>query len=193
MLATENFITPVTGGNFVSLMGNHMKKVLPSFRGLRWHRHQFYSFFVPYEWQRADWPDDREGVIYTPSADDPLTLIAVEVRDLGVAPTPDDLDDLQAGLLAGIEALPDVEVEHHEQWIRGSLMCLEAKYSFVEDGARRKRWVRQFYHETRQIAMTAQGATCETYDYWLPMFFEAMMTTKIHNSIPQLDSDAFVV
>jgi hypothetical protein len=107
--------------------------------------------------------------------------------------SPDDLDDLKTGFLTGIEELPEAEVESHEQWVRGDLMCLAAKYSFVEQGTRRKRWVRQFYHGTRQIAITAQGATCEIYDYWLPMFYEAMMTTKIHDSIPKIGESMHVI
>jgi len=170
-----------------------MDKAHPTFTGLTWHRHQYYSFFVPTDWQRAEWPDDREGIIYTPSTDDPLTLLAVEVRDLGFPVTEEDLEDLYAGFLSGIEELPEVEIDHHESWIRGSLMCLEAKYTFAEKGGRRKRWVRQFYDATRQIAMTAQGASPEIYDYWLPMFFEAMMTTKIHNVLPELDVNDFTL
>jgi hypothetical protein len=162
-----------------------MTKQLPAFKGLTWHRHQYYSFFAPIDWQRVDWPDDREGVLFVPSADDPLTVLAVELRDLGLEPTPDDLDDLNEGFLSGIQALPDAQIEMQDKWHIGDTMCLEAKYTFMDGDVRRKRWVRQFYHETRQIAMTAQGASVEVYDYWQPMFFEAMMTTKIHNTYPE--------
>lgn len=162
----------------------------PAFKGLSWHRDPYYSFFIPIDWHKVAWPDGKQGVIYTPSADELFTLFAVEVRDLEISISADDLDDLSAGFVAGIEALPGVEIESHKHWIRGKLMCLDARYSFDEQGQRRKRWVRQFYHETRQIAMTAQGATVEAFDYWLPMFFEAMMTTKIHNTLPKLDMNA---
>lgn len=165
-----------------------MTKQLPAFKGLTWHRHQYYSFFVPVDWQRFDWPDQRDGVMFVPAADDPHTVLAVELRDLGLEATPDDLDDLSSGFRSGIDALPDVIVDMQEQWHIGDTICLEARYTFADGDARRKRWVRQFYHETRQIAMTAQGASVETYDYWQPMFFEAMMTTKIHNTIPEMSS-----
>jgi hypothetical protein len=172
-----------------SITGIHMAKQLPKFKGLSWHRNQYYSFFVPIDWQKLDWPDGRSGVIYTPPADDPLTLLAVELRDLGMEISADDLDDLKAGFLAGIEELPECQIETHEHWVEGKLICLMAKYTFAEQDTRRKRWVRQFYHQTRQIAMTAQGATCEAFDYWLPMFYEAMMTTRIHNTMPEPDAD----
>ena len=37
-----------------------------------------------------------------------------------------------------------------------------------------------FYDGTHQIMMTAQGASPDKYAYWLPLFFEAMMTAKIY-------------
>lgn len=163
-----------------------MDKALPAFKGLTWHRNQYYSFFVPMDWQRFDWPDGREGVLFAPSADDPLTVLAVELRDLGLEPTADDIDDLKAGFYDGIQALPDAHIEAEDFWHIGGTICIEAKYTYTEGDAQRKRWVRQFYHETRQIAITAQGASIEAYDYWLPMFFEAMMTTRIHNVYPEL-------
>ncbi len=165
-----------------------MSKSTPAFKGLTWHRHQYYSFFVPVDWQRLNWPDDREGVLFVPSEDDPLTVLAVELRDLGLEATPEDLDDLNDGFRSGIQALPEALIEAEKTWHIGDTMCLDAKYTFADGDVRRKRWVRQFYHQTRQIAFTAQGASIEIYDYWQPMFFEAMMTTKIHNTLPETSS-----
>lgn len=167
-----------------------MGKQFPSFTGLLWHRSQYYSFYIPTQWIKSDWPDDRAGVLFSPPDTDPQTLLAVELRDLGIQPTSDDLDDLMAGFLAGIQDLPDCQLETESNWVRGKLMCLEAKYTFRDQDTIRKRWIRQFYHQTRQIAMTAQGATIEAYDYWSPMFFEAMMTTQIHNTLPKPDIEA---
>lgn len=166
-----------------------MGKDRPKFKGLSWHRSQYYSFFVPLDWNKSNWPDQRPGVIYAPTTDDPATMLAVEVRDLGTQITPDDLDDLYEGFLDGIKELPACEIESHEHWIRGELIGLEARYTFTDPDIRRKRWVRQFYHQTRQIAMTAQGSSVEAFDYWLPMFFEAMMTTKLHHTMPELDTE----
>ncbi len=166
-----------------------MSKKLPVFKGLSWHRNQYYSFFVPSDWHKNAWPDGRQGIIYHPPVDDPFTLLAIEVWDLGTPITPDDLDDLYDGFLTGVRELPGCEVESHEHWIRGDLMCLEARYSFAEQDHHPRRWVRQFYHQTRQIAFTAQGSTHEVFDYWMPMFFEIMMTTQIHSTVPEPDAD----
>ncbi|MBN1284527.1 MAG: hypothetical protein JXB47_03935 [Anaerolineae bacterium] len=131
------------------------------------------------------WSDDRTGVIYGPDPADPFTVFAVDLKDLGTLVTAADLDALAEGLFGSIERLPASEIETREQKATGKLLELEAKYTFCEQGETRKCWKRVFYHETRQIAMTAQGATPEKYDYWLPLFFEAMMTANVHNVKPQ--------
>jgi hypothetical protein len=99
--------------------------------------------------------------------------------------TADDLEILAEGFFQSIEQLPECEIESRDQKVAGAQPELEAKYTFCDQGQRRKRWIRMFYHQTRQIAMTAQGATPEKYDYWLPWFFEAMMTAKVHSEKPE--------
>ena len=161
----------------------------PIFKGLRWYREQYFSFFIPIDWHRFSWQDNRQGVLYGPSAEDAHTILAVDVTDLGFSVTADDLDDLFDGFLTGIQQLPGVEIESSKKQVVGDLIVLEAKYTFTEDGMTRKRWVRVLYHDTRQIAFTAQGATPDAYGYWLPMFFEAMMTARVHSTMP---TDAYV-
>lgn len=167
-------------------MAGKSDKKYPAIKGLRWHRDPYFSFYIPNDWHTFHWADEREGVIYGPDADDPYTIFAVDLKDLGTNITGDDLDILAEGFFESIESLPDCVIESRKQKVTGKLLELEAKYTYTEQGQTRKRWVRQFYHYTRQIAMTAQGATPEKYDYWLPLFFEAMMTATVHNSKPQL-------
>jgi hypothetical protein len=161
-----------------------MTKERPVFKGLRWHREQYFSFFVPVDWHRFNWQDDRQGALYGPSADDAHTVFAADLRDLGFTVAAADLDDLFEGFMAGIQQLPGVEIELSDKRVVGKLITLEAKYIFTDDEMTRKRWVRVLYHGTRQIAFTAQGATPDTYDYWLPMFYEAMMTARVHSTLP---------
>ena len=40
----------------------------------------------------------------------------------------------------------------------------------------------------RKISFTAQGSTLDLYDYWLPWFFEAMATARLHDQKPSLAS-----
>jgi len=155
---------------------------LPAFKGLSWHREKHFSFFRPIDWVRFDWLDDRQGVLFGPSAGDNATLFAVDVKDLETEITTADLDDLFTGFVTGIERLPDSQIESRQKWVAGAVIGLEAKYLFRENEVIRKRWIRVLYQDTRQITVTAQGATAADFDYWLPMFFEAMMTFKIHTN-----------
>jgi hypothetical protein len=168
-------------------MANKAQKHYPAITGLAWHRHQYYSFFTPIDWHRFAWPDDSPGEIYGPDQDDPLTVFAVALQDLGTPVVAGDLEIVAEGFFEAIEQLPEAHVEERGQKVAGKLLELEAKYTFLDQGQTRKCWVRVFYHETRQITMTAQGATPEKYDYWLPMFFQAMMTARVHKEKPSFD------
>jgi hypothetical protein len=156
----------------------------PVFKGLSWCHEQYYSFFVPIDWQRVERSDGKQGIIYVPVHEDAHTFFAVQVDDLGTQVTPEDVQDLMVGLLSGINQLTDSQIETHTSSSVGTLVELEAKYTYLEDGLRRKRWIRVLYHETRQVTFIAQGKTEQLYHSWLPMFNEAMMTLKVHNTRP---------
>lgn len=166
-------------------MSDKVRKNYPAVTGLLWHRDQYYSFFVPNDWHRLQWSDDRVGVIYAPDPSDPLTAFAVDIRNLGTAVSAADIDVLAQGYFEGLEQLPDCHIESRDQKVTGTLLELEAKYTFREQGETRKCWARVFYYAEHQIVMTAQGATPQKYDYWLPWYFEAMMTAKFHTSKPE--------
>ncbi len=168
-------------------MAQQAQKKLPAIRGLRWHRHQYFSFFVPEDWHRSNVDASPARVIYSPDPDDIATLFAVELQDLGTALEPSDLEVLAEGFFETIARLPQVEIQTHKMKASGSIIEMEAKYTFSEAGATRKRWTRVLYQDTRQIALNAQGATPEIYDYWLPMFFESMSTARIHRQEPSLE------
>lgn len=161
------------------------RKKYPAIKGLSWHPREFYSFFTPIDWQQFEWPDGRMGEIYGPDPSDPLTVFAVSVDDMGMRVTAEDLDVLSEGFFETIEAFEDCQLELREQKAVGKLLELEAKYTFKDGENTRKCWTRVFYHFTRQVTMTARGATVEKYDYWLPMFFQAMATAKVHSKKPK--------
>ncbi|NLX09574.1 MAG: hypothetical protein GXY36_07950 [Chloroflexi bacterium] len=157
------------------------QKQYPTIKGLTWHRHPFYSFFLPLDWHRFAWPDDRQGEIYGPDPHDPFTTFSISLTDLGTWVTPDDLVIEAEGFFDAIAQLPAAWIGTREQKVAGQMLELEARYVYSDAGKTRKCWTRVFYTVTRQITMTAQGSTPETYDYWLPIFFEAMMTANIHS------------
>ena len=158
----------------------------PVFRGLKWHRHENFSFFIPIDWNEFSWNDGREGVVYGPDAEDDQTLFAAQVVDLGFAITKDDEQAVADGFFGAIEALPAVEIEEREQEVLyGPRIHLQARFCFNDGDRRRKRWVRGLYRHKYQVLLTAQGATPEKFQYWLPMFYEAMMTAGVHLTKPQ--------
>jgi hypothetical protein len=160
----------------------------PPIEGLLWHRDDLFSFFIPIGWQRADWDDGRAGVLYYPEPDDPQTVFAVEVNDLGRVISAEDLDRLDADFIDAIERLPEAEMEQHGKAAIGEQMQLEYKYTFREGCVTRRRWVRVFVLGTHETTMTAQGSTLDLYDYWLPWFFEAMATAQVHYQKPTIAS-----
>jgi hypothetical protein len=171
-----------------TLRAEHPGHEHPPIQGLLWHRDEYFSFFIPIGWQRSDWNDGRIGVLYYPVSEDPQTVFAVELKDLGTAISPEDLDRLDVEFVDGIEQLPEGEIELQDKAVVGEQMQLEYKYTFREGCVMRRRWVRVFYLGTRETTMMAQGSTLDLYDYWLPWFFEAMATAQVHDQKPNLAS-----
>lgn len=165
---------------------NNTENSTPIFKGLSWHHEQYFSFFIPNDWKKIERSDGKQGIIYVPTLDDADTFYAVHVDDLGMKVTEDDIPDLVTGLVDGINSLTESQIESQTSSSTGTLTELVVKYTFLEDGLRRKRWVRVLYHDTRQITFIAQGKTEQTYHYWLPMFNEAMMTLKVHSVKPSV-------
>jgi hypothetical protein len=99
------------------------------------------------------------------------------------------MKELMEGFISAIKELPNCQIESQEEWVAGAVIGLEAKYTFSENDVIRKRWVRVLYQDVRQITVTAQGATIELFDHWLPMFYQSMMTFKIHSGISKPDLD----
>lgn len=165
-------------------MSDNNKELRPAFKGLTWYREQYFSFFIPVDWHKVDWQDGRQGIMFIPSQDDVYTLFAVEVNDLGTEITSDDLPYLSKGFFDGIKNLPEHKIESKKESVVGKLVQLQARYTFAEDGETRKRWVRVLYNDTRQVTITAQGHTVESFNYWLPMFNQAMMTINVHSTKP---------
>ena len=92
-------------------MNDKKKQKRPTFKGLAWHREQYFSFFIPTDWHKVDWQDERQGILYIPDREDAHTLFAVEVKDLGTTLSPDDLPYLSKGFFDAVKALPERKIE----------------------------------------------------------------------------------
>ena len=149
---------------------------LPAFTGLQVHHDARlgFSVLVPDGWQRLD----ADVAFFAPNADDPLTGLAIEGRDLGTEVRPADLATLRRGFLRGLRQLPGSRIESHEAEVVGRLITLEARHTFRDGDAVRKRWVRLLYQGRIQVRLIAQAASVEDFDYWEPMFFTAVRTAR---------------
>jgi hypothetical protein len=93
---------------------------------------------------------------------------------------PEDVEILAEGFEAGINSLPDVIIEHKNYETGKMVVLLEAKFTFTENGQRRKRWIKSMYWSEANLVLIAQGATVEDYAYWEGMLFNTMMTYEIN-------------
>jgi hypothetical protein len=153
----------------------------PAFTGLVVYRDLTYRFslFYPEGWHQFELQvEGGHGVAFSPWPDNITTSFSVEARDLGTPVTEADLPELRRGWRAGLRRLPHVTLEHQEDYAIGNLVGLEARYTFRDGEAVRKRWVRLLYQGSTQVRLVAQGATIEAFDYWLPMFTQSMRTFK---------------
>jgi hypothetical protein len=138
-----------------------------------------YALWLPAGWRTVKMGKGHRGVIFCPYPGDIDTSFSSEKRRLAFKVTEDDLPTLREGFNAGLATLPGVEIESQDEIVTPTLITLEARFTFLEGEARRKRWVRVIYWGRGQLTLTAQGSSPGEFDYWLPMFFNTMMTVEI--------------
>lgn len=160
---------------------NEIIKGIPAYSGMTQYRNEKggFSIWLSSDWHQIDLADKRIGAIFSPYADDINTSLYVEKHRLKVKVKPEDMETLLEGFLQGIQALPGVEIESQTQSLASLINVFEARFTFLDGDVRRKRWVKNVYFGRSQLVMIAQGRTPEDFDYWLPMFYNAMVNTKI--------------
>ena len=153
----------------------------PRYTGLRKYPDEQGGFAVwaPIDWSSAELEPARHGTIFWPEANDSDTALVVESRLLPYEVIEADRPSLREGFKAGLAALPDLQVESEGEVSGLAAFALEARFTYTENDVRRKRWVRTIYVHRRQITLIAQGATPEEFEYWLPMFFNSIMTLEL--------------
>lgn len=151
----------------------------PAFTGLVVHRDLDvgFSLLLPDGWQRLDLPENG-GTLYTPDPDDPTTGLEVSGHDLGTEVQARDLPSIRRGFLNGLRQLPGCKIEQQEDTAIGELLTLEARLTYRDGEAVRKRWVRLLYQGQTQLRLLAEGSSVERFAYWEPMFFTAFRTVK---------------
>ncbi len=152
----------------------------PRYTGMRRHIDPGgFAFWYPSDWHRTDMVDGHQGVIYSPYPDGFDTSFSAEKQMLKFAVHQSDVPTLRDGFTAGLQALPGIEVESQDETITSTVIFFEARFTFLEGEARRKRWVRLVYWGKGQLSLIAQGSTPEEFEYWLPMFYNTMITCEL--------------
>ncbi len=138
-----------------------------------------YAVWMPSDWFEFKLKPRQVGMLFSPYQDDLNTSFLILKKKLKYSVTPDDIPTLREGFMSGIKALPGVEIESTDESLSSSINFFEARFTFLEGENRRKRWVRNLYWGNGQLILIAQGRTPEDFEYWLPMFFNTMLTTQI--------------
>jgi len=138
-----------------------------------------YSIWINSEWHRSEMGNDHHGAIYRPVIEDPNTFISTEKVMLDYAVTMDDIPILREGFQAGLNRLEGLEIESQDETITETLKMFQAVFTFVEDGVRRKRWLRVVFWGDGELIMMAQGSSPQEYAYWKAMFYNSLMTVEI--------------
>jgi len=125
-----------------------------------------FLFRYPKEWHQLELADNRDGVMYSPEAEDPGTYFAVWSVRLEDKVVAEDMDILREGVDEGLYQLANLKLESTGDRAFSNLIRFERIYTFDEDGATRQRKVWMIYVYKWLFVLVAQGASPETYDYW---------------------------
>jgi hypothetical protein len=143
----------------------------PRFYGVVTYRDPLgrFSFRYPSTWHQFELDDKRDGVLFSPEAENPRTWFSLWVSELETNVVAEDLEDLKLGLDEGLSQLSECRIEAASGEPLGNLIKFERIFTFQEDGMIRKRRLWLLYVDKWQMVLTWQGATEEEYDYWLSM------------------------
>jgi hypothetical protein len=143
----------------------------PRFYGVRTYNDPLGRFTArsPTTWHQFELEDNREGVLFSPEAENPQTWFSVWISKLDAHVVAEDLEDLKAGVDEGLAQLPDLKIELSTEEPLSNLIKFERIYTFREGDKIRKRRMWILYVDTWQMVVTYQGENEEEYEYWLPM------------------------
>lgn len=75
--------------------------------------------------------------------------------------------------------LPGVAIETQDEVVEENILALEARLTYLDQGQTKKRWIRIIYAGAAQLTLIAEGTSAEEFEYWLPMFYNTMMTMTL--------------
>ncbi len=153
----------------------------PVYTGMTLHPYTDFGFaiWMPSDWFEVKLKARQKGILYSPYKDDINTSLLLRKYTLKVKVAPDDLPTLRESFQQGVQTLPGVEDIQFGEALSDTISLFDAHFTFLEGEARRKRWVRNIYWGEGQLLIIAQGRTPEDFDYWVPMFYNSIMTLQI--------------
>ncbi len=153
----------------------------PVYTGMTLHpdKKSGFAVWLPNDWFQFKLKPRQMGMLFSPYPDDLNTSLLLRKYRLKVKVTQEDMPVVREAFLKGINNLPGVEGIQLGEAFSDSINLFDAHFSFLEGENRRKRWVRNIYWGEGQLVVIAQGRTPENFDYWLPMFYNAIMTLQI--------------
>jgi len=142
-----------------------------------------FSLWVPSDWYKFVLTGGREGVLFSPYPANIQTSFLAERHCMEDSLKESDLPALRDHFTAEIEALEGVEIEEgsYDEFSvsKRSFYSFEIRFTYIENGMRRKRWVRDIYWGDDNFIFIAQGRTPDEYDYWQPMFYQIMVNLNV--------------
>jgi hypothetical protein len=153
----------------------------PHFTGVRKCIHPTggFRFWVPMEWVQFPEEKGHEALVFAPNSDTIETSFIAEKHNLPIKVVPGDAKTLRAELHESLQKLPGIEIESQSESVEKNIMMVEARYTWMDNETRRKRWLRIIYSGKHELVMIAQGSTPEEFEYWLPMFYNIMNTCEL--------------
>ena len=131
--------------------------------------HDRFRFRYPTGWHEFALEDDREGIMYSPEAENPTTFLSAWTTRLEEAIVAEDLEDLRDGVDEGLTLLPGCEIVSSSDQVIENLIKFERVYTFRQEDSIRKRKVWLLYVDRWQIMLTWQGGSVAAYDHWYAM------------------------
>jgi hypothetical protein len=147
------------------------KRPGPKFTGVDTYQDRLGRFFFryPMDWHQFQLQDGRDGVLFSPQAENPTTWFAVWVEDLKEHVVAEDLQVVRQGVDKGLSELPGVQIESATDSTLGNLLKFERIYTF-QDGEATRKWKQWLlYVDHWLMVVTFQGESPEEWEYWLPM------------------------
>jgi hypothetical protein len=143
----------------------------PKFVGIDTFRDHLGRFTVRYpsDWQLFDIDFGRDGKLFSPSATNTHTYVAVWVDKLDFTADGSDAPALAKAFNQGLNQLSDCTIIEQDDVVIGNLIKLERFYTFNDNGVIRKRKVWAMYVAQWLMVLTYQGETVEEWEHWYAM------------------------